>query len=83
MIAAHISNVHLDLTPVFWQLAQFYDLDITLIKLLRERTRLHSIIMGFAHPQPGTAGGARSGGTRIVNLDIVLTFAFGQTITAT
>jgi len=28
VIAAHISNRHLDLLPVFWQLAQFYGLDI-------------------------------------------------------
>jgi len=26
IIAAHITNLHLDLQPVFWQLAQFYDL---------------------------------------------------------
>ena len=32
LIAAHISNVRLDLRPVFWQLAQFYDLDITFVK---------------------------------------------------
>ena len=31
MIAAHISNKHLDLKPIFWQLAQFYDLDIALL----------------------------------------------------
>ena len=28
IIAAHITNLHLDLQPVFWQLAQFYDLRI-------------------------------------------------------
>jgi hypothetical protein len=28
IIAAHISNRHLDLRPVFWQLAQHYDLQI-------------------------------------------------------
>ncbi len=28
IIAAHISNRHLDLRPVFWQLAQYYDLQI-------------------------------------------------------
>ncbi|MGZ9223198.1 MAG: fused MFS/spermidine synthase [Anaerolineales bacterium] len=26
IIAAHITNLHLDLQPVFWQLAQYYDL---------------------------------------------------------
>jgi len=28
IIAAHISNLHLDLIPVFWQLAKYYDLQI-------------------------------------------------------
>jgi hypothetical protein len=28
IIAAHITNLHLDLQPVFWQLAQYYDLSI-------------------------------------------------------
>ena len=28
IIAAHITNLHLDLQPVFWQLAQFYELRI-------------------------------------------------------
>ena len=28
MIAAHITNLHLDLQPVLWQLAQYYDLSI-------------------------------------------------------
>jgi hypothetical protein len=28
IIAAHITNLHLDLQPVFWQLAQYYDLQI-------------------------------------------------------
>jgi hypothetical protein len=32
LIAAHISNEHLDLRPVFWQLAQFYDLDIAIVQ---------------------------------------------------
>lgn len=32
MIAANISNVRLDLRPVFWQLAQFYGLEMTVIQ---------------------------------------------------
>ena len=28
IIAAHITNLHLDLQPVFWQLAQYYDLSM-------------------------------------------------------
>jgi hypothetical protein len=28
IIAAHITNLHLDLQPVFWQLARYYDLSI-------------------------------------------------------
>lgn len=37
LIAAHISNKHLDLKPVLWQLAQFYDLEFALVsKLPRE-----------------------------------------------
>ena len=28
IIAAHISNLHLDLKPVFWQLAKYYGLHI-------------------------------------------------------
>lgn len=28
IIAAHITNLHLDLQPVFWQLAQFYNLNM-------------------------------------------------------
>jgi MFS family permease len=31
IIAAHITNLHLDLQPVFWQLAQYYDLSIARI----------------------------------------------------
>ena len=31
IIAAHISNRHLDLRPVFWQLAQEFGLDIVLV----------------------------------------------------
>ena len=31
ILAAHISNRHLDLLPVFWQLAQYYKLNIALI----------------------------------------------------
>ena len=31
MIAAHITNLHLDLQPVFWQLAKYYDLHIVRI----------------------------------------------------
>lgn len=31
MIAAHITNLHLDLQPVFWQLAQYYDLSMVRI----------------------------------------------------
>jgi hypothetical protein len=31
IVAAHITNLHLDLQPVFWQLAQFYNLSITRI----------------------------------------------------
>jgi len=32
LIAAHISNEHLDLRPVFWRLAQYYNMDIALIQ---------------------------------------------------
>jgi spermidine synthase len=32
IIAAHITNLHLDLQPVFWQLAQYYDLNIARIE---------------------------------------------------
>jgi hypothetical protein len=28
IIAAHITNLHLDLQPVFWQLARYYDLSM-------------------------------------------------------
>jgi len=28
IIAAHITNLHLDLQPVFWELAQYYDLSM-------------------------------------------------------
>jgi spermidine synthase len=28
IIAAHITNLHLDLQPVFWQLAQYYSLSL-------------------------------------------------------
>jgi len=31
IIAANISNRHIDLLPVFWQLAQFYDLHIVMV----------------------------------------------------
>lgn len=31
IIAAHITNLHLDLQPVFWQLAQYYDLNMVRI----------------------------------------------------
>jgi hypothetical protein len=31
IIAAHISNLHLDLKPIFWQLAQYYNLTIVSI----------------------------------------------------
>ena len=31
IIAAHITNLHLDLQPVFWQLAQYYDLHMVRI----------------------------------------------------
>jgi hypothetical protein len=31
MIAAHITNLHLDLQPVFWQLAQHYGLSMARI----------------------------------------------------
>ena len=31
IIAAHITNLHLDLQPVFWQLAKYYDLKIVRI----------------------------------------------------
>jgi len=36
LIAAHISNRHLDLKPVLWQLAQFYDLEFALVNKLPE-----------------------------------------------
>jgi hypothetical protein len=32
IIAAHITNLHLDLQPVFWQLSQFYDLSIARVE---------------------------------------------------
>ena len=32
LIAAHITNERLDLRPVFWQLAQFYNLDMAIIQ---------------------------------------------------
>jgi spermidine synthase len=32
MIAAHITNVHLDLQPVFWQLAQYHHLSMARIE---------------------------------------------------
>ncbi|HEY3474520.1 MAG TPA: fused MFS/spermidine synthase [Anaerolineales bacterium] len=32
VIAAHITNLHLDLQPVFWQLAQYYDLSIARVE---------------------------------------------------
>lgn len=32
LFAANISNVRLDLRPVFWQLAQYYDLDMAIIQ---------------------------------------------------
>lgn len=31
IIAAHISNLHLDLKPVFWQLAKYYNLNMVLV----------------------------------------------------
>jgi hypothetical protein len=31
IIAAHISNLHLDLKPVFWQLARYYSLHVVLV----------------------------------------------------
>jgi hypothetical protein len=31
IIAAHITNLHLDLQPVFWQLARYYDLSMVRI----------------------------------------------------
>ena len=31
IIAAHITNLHLDLQPVFWQLARFYNLSMVRI----------------------------------------------------
>jgi hypothetical protein len=34
IIAAHITNLHLDLQPVFWQLAQYYDLSIVRVNYL-------------------------------------------------
>jgi spermidine synthase len=37
LIAAHISNNQLDLRPIFWQLAQFYKLDIALVSSLPEK----------------------------------------------
>jgi hypothetical protein len=36
LIAAHISNKHLDLKPVLWQLAQFYDLEFALVNKIPE-----------------------------------------------
>lgn len=32
MVAAHISNSRLDLRPVFWQLAQYYDLEMAVVQ---------------------------------------------------
>jgi spermidine synthase len=32
VLAAHITNLHLDLQPVFWQLAQYYDLNLVRIE---------------------------------------------------
>lgn len=32
LITANISNVRLDLRPVFWQLAQYYDLEMAVIE---------------------------------------------------
>jgi len=32
IIAAHITNLHLDLQPVFWQLAEYYDLSIVRVE---------------------------------------------------
>jgi hypothetical protein len=34
IIAAHITNLHLDLQPVFWQLAQYYGLSIVRVEYL-------------------------------------------------
>lgn len=31
LIAAHISNSHLDLKPIFWKLAQYYNLEIAIV----------------------------------------------------
>lgn len=36
VIAAHISNIHLDLTPVFWRLAQLYGLQVAHVAVTRE-----------------------------------------------
>ena len=36
VIAAHISNIHLDLTPVFWRLAQIYGLEVAHVAVTRE-----------------------------------------------
>jgi hypothetical protein len=36
LIAAHISNKHLNLKPVLWQLAQFYDLEFALVSKLSQ-----------------------------------------------
>jgi hypothetical protein len=32
LIAAHSSNERLDMRPVFWQLAQYYDLDFAILE---------------------------------------------------
>ena len=34
---ANISNKHIDLKPIFWQLAQYYNLDIALINNFSEK----------------------------------------------
>jgi hypothetical protein len=34
IIAAHVTNLHLDLQPVFWQLARYYDLNMVRIDYL-------------------------------------------------
>ena len=37
LIVANISNKHIDLKPIFWQLAQYYNLDIALINNFSEK----------------------------------------------
>jgi len=40
ILAAHISNRHLDLRPVFWQLAQFYGLTMVIIETPGDNQRI-------------------------------------------